>query len=401
MDDASQIVPVLRYKDVEQAAGWLCRAFRFRRRRVVKDEAGDISYILLTCGRSTLLIRPVSNTEFDDLMVQPENAGTASTQVCYLAVSDLDAHCRRADTAGARIELAPGSDGFGGGFYTCRDLDGHLWSFGTQDYRVAPRFVSRLRAGSRRASQWASVVTVAALAAGAWAFHDGHQGQSRPLAMTPASMASVSGDAAWDMSRSLKSTAAELDRAREENARLTVEVASVRSHERQQRTLWQHTGAELAVLQARLTSERKARDAAVAEAVRSEQAVKTLRADVEQQMQQRAALQEQLQAAMAALLDAGQEAAPVHMRPSSIQMRAIAAPRAARPVRARPAEAIACYRQLMRGRVSWGGGAGWLPPNAYALCSGTRNARRTISCFEAGIRAGQPWREAVNACRAT
>lgn len=401
MDDASQVVPVLRYQDVEQAAGWLCRAFGFRRRRVVKDEAGEISYILLTCGRGTLLIRPVSNTDFDDLMVQPGDAGDASTQVCYLSVPDFDAHYWRARAAGARVEIAPGSDGLGGYFYSCRDLDGHLWSFGTQNYRVAAPFRSLLSAGSRRASQWASVVTVAALAAGAWAFHDGHQGQSHRLTMTPASMDSVSGDTAGDMLRSLRRTAAELDRVREQNARLTDEVASATSRERQQRTAWERTSAELAGLQADLTGERKARDAAVAETVRSERDVKALRADLEQQKQQRAALEEQLQTALAAVQDARHEATSPRAQPASVQMETMAAPRAPRATRTHPAEAIACYRQLMLGRVGWGGGAAWLPTNAHALCAGTRNARRTIGCFEAGIRAGRPWREAVNACRAT
>jgi uncharacterized glyoxalase superfamily protein PhnB len=401
MDDASQVVPVLRYEDVEQAASWLCRAFGFRRRRAVKDAAGDVSYILLTCGRSAVLIRPVLNSDFDDLMVQPGNAGAASTQVCYLTVSDLDRHYRRADAAGARIEIAPGSDGLGGDFYICRDLDGHVWSFGTRNYRVAPRFALRLRAGSRRASQWASVVAVAALAAGAWAFHDGYQGQSRQLAMTPASVVSMSGDVAGDMLHSLRRTAAELDRVREDNVQLTAEVASVTSRLRQQRTVWERAGAQLAVLQADLAGERKARDAAVADAVRSEHDMKALRADLDQQKQHQAVLQQQLQVTTAALLEAQREAASPRVQPSSIQTETKATPRAPRAIPVRPAEAIACYRQLMRGRVGWGGGAEWLPVNAHALCKGTRNARQTIGCFEAGIRAGRQWREAVDACRAT
>lgn len=400
MDHASQIVPVLRYNDVGQAAGWLRGAFGFRRRRVVRDAAGDISYILLTGGRSTLLIRPVSNTEFDDLMVQPGDAGEASTQACYLPVVDFDAHYRRARAAGARIEIAPGSDGLGGYFYSCRDLDGHLWSFGTRDYRCAAPLGTLLGASSRRASQWASMLTVAAVAAGAWAFHDGYPDEPRRFASTAASIASAAGAAAAavDMAQSLQRAVAALDRAREDTARLKAEVASVRSHERQERTAWERTGSELAVVQAHLASERQARDAAVAGLAGTAQELKALRTDLEQQKQHRAALQEQLQTAMAALLDTQPDTVSPGVRSADIQTGAIAAPR---PSRAAPAEAIACYRQLMQGRVDWGGGTAWLPANAHALCTGARNARRTIGCFEAGIRAGRPWREAVNACRAT
>ncbi len=400
MDDASQIVPVLRYKDVKLAAAWLCRAFGFRRRRVVRGAAGDVSYILLACGRSTLLIRPVSSSDFDDLMVQPDHDGQASTQVCYLAVPDVDAHYRRAAIAGARIELAPGSDGLGGDFYTCRDLEGHLWSFGTRDYGVGPRFASRLGAGSRRASQVVSVMAMVALAAGAWAFHPGGARDAR-LVVTMAAAATERSENGGQVLHLLRRTTAELDRVREENARLAAEIASVRSHEGRQRAVWERTGAELALLQEHLASARKARDAAVTEVARSAQELKALRADVEQQKQDRAAFQEQLQATTAALVDARREAAPAAAQTSSIRTDTVVRPRAQRAIPARPGEAVACYRQVMRGEVSWGGGTVWLPENAHALCSGTQNARRTIGCFQAGIRAGWPWRDALGTCRAT
>ena len=396
MGDASQIVSVLRYKDVEQAAVWLCRAFGFRRRRVVRDAAGGVRYILLASGRSTLLLRPVSNSDFDDLMTQPENAGQASTQVCYLAVSDLDAHYRRAAIAGAHIELAPGRDGLGGNFYSCRDLEGHVWSFGTHDYRVAPWFAVRLRAGVRRMSHWVSVLTIGAVAAGAWAFHLGSAGQVAPVvtASVPAMTRSDDGG-----SYLLRRTTAALDRAREDNSRLAAELAAAKSHERRQSAIWEQTSAELALLHEQLIGERKARDLAVADIAKSAQELKAVRADLEQQRQQRAGLQEQLQTTMAALVDARREAMSAATQPSRSRTETATPPQRTTP--ARPAEAIACYRQVMGGGVSWGGGTEWLPHNAHALCSGTGNARRTIGCFEAGVRAGQSWRDAINTCRAT
>jgi uncharacterized glyoxalase superfamily protein PhnB len=398
MDDTSQIVSVLRYKDAEHAAAWLCQAFGFRRRRVVKDAAGAVRYILLASGRSTLLLRPVSNSDFDDLMTQPENAGQASTQVCYLAVSDLDAHYRRAAIAGAHIELAPGRDGLGGNFYSCRDLEGHVWSFGTHDYRVAPRFAARLRAGARRMSHWVSVITIGAVAAGAWAFHSGQADQALPVETASIPTMSRSDDGGSSL---LQRTTAALERAREENSRLAAEMAAVRAHERRQRMIWEQTGAELSLIQEQLTNERKARDAAVADVSESGRELKAVRADLEQQKQQRAAFQEQLQTTMAALVDARREAISAATQPSRIRTETAPPPLPQRAVPARPAEAIACYRQLMRGGVNWGGGTEWLPYNAHALCSGTGNARRTIGCFEAGVRAGQSWRDAINTCRAT
>jgi hypothetical protein len=199
----------------------------------------------------------------------------------------------------------------------------------------------------------------------------------------------------------LRRTTAERDSVREENARLAAEIALVRSHERLQRAIREQTGGELAVLQGHLAREREARDAAVAEVARSAQELKALHADVEQQKQQRAVLQEQLQTTMAALVDARREAIPAAAQTSSVRTDTVAPPRAQRAIRARPAEAIACYRRVMRGGISWGGGTAWLPENAQALCSGTHNARRTIGCFEAGVRAGRPWRDVLAACRTT
>jgi hypothetical protein len=93
--------------------------------------------VSLRLGDSFVLLRPIASSVFDNLMVQPEAVGGANTQTCYLTIADATAHCAHAQAAGATIELEPQDDGLGGRFYTCRDLEGHLWSFGTQTYGVA------------------------------------------------------------------------------------------------------------------------------------------------------------------------------------------------------------------------------------------------------------------------
>jgi hypothetical protein len=90
--------------------------------------------VSLRLGDSFVLLRPIASSVFDNLMVQPEAVGGANTQICYLTIADATDHCAHAKAAGATIELEPQDDGLGGRFYTCRDLDGHLWSFGTQSY---------------------------------------------------------------------------------------------------------------------------------------------------------------------------------------------------------------------------------------------------------------------------
>jgi uncharacterized glyoxalase superfamily protein PhnB len=134
---ATTITPVLRYRDVGVASRWLCEAFGFQEHNRAQELDGHVKYVSLRLGDSFVLVRPITNSVLDNLMVQPEAVGGASTQICYLTIADATDHCAHAKAAGATIELEPQDDGLGGRFYTCRDLEGHLWSFGTQTYGVA------------------------------------------------------------------------------------------------------------------------------------------------------------------------------------------------------------------------------------------------------------------------
>ena len=137
------MTPVLRYRNPGAAARWLCDAFGFREHESAQESDHHVKYILLRLGDSGVLVRPVSNSVFDDLMVEPSAVGGGNTHVLYLPIPDAELHCERAKAAGAKVELEPQGDGLGGRFYTCRDPEGHLWSFGTKDYGLgAPPDVS-------------------------------------------------------------------------------------------------------------------------------------------------------------------------------------------------------------------------------------------------------------------
>ena len=124
------ILPVVRYADPAEAAGWLCGAYGFSIHHVAKRPDGGTAYIVLRFGENSVVVASHGSSAFDDLMVQPADVGNRSTQTCYLTVQDVDQHCARALEAGARIEVEPSDDGIGGRFYMCRDPEGHLWSFG-------------------------------------------------------------------------------------------------------------------------------------------------------------------------------------------------------------------------------------------------------------------------------
>ena len=65
-------------------------------------------------------------------MKLPSTAGGV-TQSIYLVIADADAHHAVAKAAGAEIVMAPLTHDYGGRDYTCRDLEGHVWTFGTYD----------------------------------------------------------------------------------------------------------------------------------------------------------------------------------------------------------------------------------------------------------------------------
>ncbi|MGI9424538.1 MAG: VOC family protein [Hyphomicrobiaceae bacterium] len=161
---ASTVTPVLRYRDPMEAADWLGRAFQFEVEQVACDATGEIEYIALAAGESSVLIGPANGAPFDDLLVQPSEIGGAGTQTCYLNIDDIDAHCKTAAAAGATIELEPQTDDDGSKFYLCRDPEGHLWSFGTHVYRASvpepPVAIPSLR--KRQPSQNIAATIVAA-----------------------------------------------------------------------------------------------------------------------------------------------------------------------------------------------------------------------------------------------
>ena len=127
------IIPGLRYRDAPAAIEWLCRAFGFEKQLVVPGEGGTIAHAQLSFGNGMIMLGSVADSEFGRLMKQPDEIGGAETQSAYVIVSDADALYKRAKAAGAKIVLEIKDEDYGGRGFSCRDLEGHLWNFGTYD----------------------------------------------------------------------------------------------------------------------------------------------------------------------------------------------------------------------------------------------------------------------------
>jgi uncharacterized glyoxalase superfamily protein PhnB len=110
IDDSPIIIPILRYRD------------------------GAIAYDRLGNGNGMIILGAVINRAFHQLVKLPtESSGSTGSQGTYVVVQDVDAHYAQAIGAGAEITIDLNDDEHGGRSYSCRDLQGHIWNFGSYD----------------------------------------------------------------------------------------------------------------------------------------------------------------------------------------------------------------------------------------------------------------------------
>ena len=109
------VYPFLRFADVDAALEWLSRAFGFSELVVYRDDDGAVQHAEIALGPGIVMLGP----------------GDPASQGVYVAVEDADAHYEQAKAAGAEITREIEDTDYGSREYTARDLDGHVWSFGT------------------------------------------------------------------------------------------------------------------------------------------------------------------------------------------------------------------------------------------------------------------------------
>ena len=126
------VIPALQYKDAKAAIEFLCKAFGFTKNAVYEEEDGSIAHAQLAHGNGMVMLGSGKDSEYGKLLVRPSDAGGV-TMSTYVIVEDADAHFARAKAAGAQIVREPVTQDYGGRDYTCKDPEGHVWTFGTYD----------------------------------------------------------------------------------------------------------------------------------------------------------------------------------------------------------------------------------------------------------------------------
>jgi uncharacterized glyoxalase superfamily protein PhnB len=123
----------MRYRDVAAAVEWLRSRLGFELHSSVRDDDGVMVYAQVAFGNAMVMLAPIQDTALDRYMRQPAEIGGAETQSCYFHVADAVAHFTRAKAAGAEIILPLQPYDSGGQGYSCRDPEGHIWTFGDFD----------------------------------------------------------------------------------------------------------------------------------------------------------------------------------------------------------------------------------------------------------------------------
>jgi uncharacterized glyoxalase superfamily protein PhnB len=74
-------------------------------------------------------------SEYSKLIKQPGDIGDFETQSPYIVLeeNDIEAHYEKAKEQGAKIVIELKTEDYGDKNYSCYDLEGHLWNFGSYD----------------------------------------------------------------------------------------------------------------------------------------------------------------------------------------------------------------------------------------------------------------------------
>ena len=119
------------YRDAATAIEWLCDTFGFKKHAVYQEDNGTVVHAELTFGNGMVMLGTAGERDFCKLQKTPGELG-GTTQSAYIIVTDPDALHDRVVKAGAEIVMPLADKPYGRDF-SCRDLEGHLWNFGTYD----------------------------------------------------------------------------------------------------------------------------------------------------------------------------------------------------------------------------------------------------------------------------
>ena len=119
--------PYLFYDDVEAATRFLTEAFGFKVIFTSPEPKGGLAHAQLAHGTSVLMLGHAGAGGLG--LVESARSLSALHAGVYVFVDDVDAHCRRARAAGAKILVEPADQSWGDRMYCASDPEGQFWMF--------------------------------------------------------------------------------------------------------------------------------------------------------------------------------------------------------------------------------------------------------------------------------
>ena len=127
-ENMPRITPNIFYDDLAGALEWLAKAFGFETRMSMPGPDGTSMQVEMQCADSAVMMSPTSATE---QWKSPKSLAGSVTQGLYVYVDNVDAHCARAQSAGAKI-LSELDDMFWGDrMSVVTDPHGYTWKLAT------------------------------------------------------------------------------------------------------------------------------------------------------------------------------------------------------------------------------------------------------------------------------
>jgi uncharacterized glyoxalase superfamily protein PhnB len=123
-----RLFPTLRYRNPKAAIEFLVNAFGFEVHAVHEAADGSIAHAELRFGGDVLMLGaldPESGAQGRTI-----SGGTSSV---YASVPYVDGHHDKAVAAGAVVVRPLHDTDYGSREYSCRDLEGYEWHFGSYD----------------------------------------------------------------------------------------------------------------------------------------------------------------------------------------------------------------------------------------------------------------------------
>lgn len=129
----STLIPCLRYRDAHAAIAQLGKVFGFTEKLIVPGDNNAIRHAELALGNGMIMLGSESDSNEYGRLTGAPVPGSRHPQSIYAVVPDADAVYERVRAAGMEVVMPIKDEDHGGRGFTCRDLEGHIWSVGTYD----------------------------------------------------------------------------------------------------------------------------------------------------------------------------------------------------------------------------------------------------------------------------